>query len=271
MLRDDNQFLAKWVEYYSACLGKENLFVFFDGTDQTVPSFCEGVNTTVVEHVPASRTEGDRLRATFLSRQAAELFGRGYQMVIGTDVDEFLAVDPALGVGLREFLSSLHSYCACISGLGVDVGQKLGEEAEMDWSRPMLSQRSYAKLSTRYSKASVLVRPAQWGSGFHRVKRSNYHIVKDLYLFHFGCADLARIKNRMGMSNLQAEGWSNHLEKRAGTIKLVSSARALPWEKTVARARRVQNVFRPPYALNKPSMFELKIVVRIPERFSGLF
>ena len=32
-------------------------------------------------------------------------------------------------------------------------------------------------------------------------------------------------------------------------------------------ARIIQTWCRPPYALNKPAMFELKIVVEIPERF----
>lgn len=32
-------------EYYGAQLGKENLYVFFDGEDQEVPDFCDVVNT----------------------------------------------------------------------------------------------------------------------------------------------------------------------------------------------------------------------------------
>ena len=152
----------------------------------------------------------------------------------------------------------------------MDVGQKIGEEADIDASRPFLSQRSYAKLSTRYSKASVLLRPVAWGSGFHRTRRGNFHIVKDLYLFHFGCVDLARIRAKMDDGELAAAGWTRHLRKRAGTIFLVSNSRALDWDETVDRARKIQNLVRPPYAWNKPAMFEARIVVRIPRRFAEI-
>lgn len=269
MVRNDDFFLKKWVEYYGGLLGRGNLYVWFDGLDQSVPSFCEGVNTEVVPHVEGNVREADRGRIDFLSSRAAALFGK-YDIVIGTDVDEFLVVDPLLGKSLPEFLSAHETSLCSISGLGVDVGQKLGEEAEIDPSRPFLSQRRYAKLSTRYSKTSVLLKPVAWGSGFHRTRKGNFHIVRDLYLFHFGCVDLARIKAKMSDKVLMEAGWARHLEKRAGTIFLVGRKKAGDWDSLVRMARRVQNIVRPPYAWNKPAMFEAKIVVRIPERFASI-
>ena len=272
MVRNDERFLRKWVEYYSACLGAENLYVFLDGLDQPVPGFCSGVNCRAVDHNSCSVHEGDRLRAAFLSARAAELFASGYDMVLGTDVDEFLVVDPSLGVPLAEFLSSIYEK-GCrrpsISGLGVDVGQNLSLEVSVNWDRPLLCQRSFAKLSTRYSKATVLTRPGEWGSGFHRVRKGNFHIVKNLYLFHFGCVDLDMLKAKMGSSALVSEGWSRHLKKRAKTVRHVTYNRARSWS-FVRLARVLQNIFRPPYAWNKPAMFEARIVVRIPERFSKI-
>lgn len=269
MVRNDEFFLRKWVGYYGPQLGKDNLYVFFDGLDQTVPPFCEGVNVRVVSHIEGNVRQADRGRIDFLSARAAELFGR-YDMVIGTDVDEFLLVDPRLGLTLPEFLSSLEPCggCPSISGLGVDVGQKLGEEQEIDPSRPFLSQRRYARLSTRYSKASVLLRPVNWGSGFHRTRRGNFHIRKDLYLFHFGCVDLKRIEAKMGDRGLVDAGWTRHLRKRARTIYQVSRMTPRDWDRSVAVARGVQNIFRPPFAWNKPAMFEAVVIVRIPDYFS---
>ena len=66
----------------------------------------------------------DRGRIDFISEQAATLLER-YDMVIGTDVDEFLVVDPALNVTLADFLSSLPEKIS-FSGLGIDVGQHTG-------------------------------------------------------------------------------------------------------------------------------------------------
>ena len=288
MLRDDEDFLRKWISWYGGQLGRENLYVFLDGKDQSVPDFCEGVRVEAVDRVEGNVQQGDKGRINFLSEVARHLFtdgtphgiaggGAPYDMVIGTDVDEFLAPDPALGMTLPEFLEQ--APCgrrACLSGLGIDVGQKLGEESPLDFSRPLLEQRSCAKLSTRYSKASVLLRPAspdaspRWGSGFHRVRGHNFHIIKDLYLFHFGSADENRIRQRMEKTDLLSKGWGRHFKKRMKTITLVSRKKACQWDRAVPFARTIQNWVRPPYAWNKPAMFEAEIVVRIPERFSVL-
>jgi hypothetical protein len=180
MVRNDDFFLKKWVEYYSAQIGASNLYVYFDGNDQVVPDFCSGVNVCVRERVPGLVAAADRGRIDFLSTQAAELLKR-YDMVIGTDVDEFLVVDPALGKTLPEFLSQLPERVS-YSGLGIDVGQHLEKEAEIDGSVPFLKQRHHARLSTRYSKSTVITKPVQWGSGFHRVRNGNFKIIKGILL-----------------------------------------------------------------------------------------
>ncbi len=269
MVRNDEFFLRKWVDYYGSQLGEENLYVLFDGLDQKVPDFCKNVNVRVFPHVEGNVRQGDKGRISLLSAEAAILFAT-YDMVIGTDVDEFLIVDPARKLGLAEFLSQHKTSLSCISGLGIDVGQKIGEEGVIETARPFLAQRRYAALSTRYSKTSVLLRPMAWGSGFHRTRHHNFHIVKDLYLFHFGSLDLGRIKLKMGDSELVASGWSRHLKKRARTVYLVSKRPALNWERMVSIARHVQNIVRPPYAWNKPAMFGIRPVVSIPERFRNI-
>ncbi len=280
MLRDDEDFLRKWISWYGAQLGVEHLYVFLDGKDQRIPDFCKGVKVEAVDRIAGNVQQGDKGRIAFLSKVAASLFQdqeHPYDMVIGTDVDEFLAPDPARRLSLSEFLEEVADASrVSISGLGVDVGQKLGEEAPLDFSRPLLSQRAYAKLSTRYSKASVLLRPKEgakcpeWGSGFHRVRGHNFHIVKDLYLFHFGSADQMRIRQRMEKTDLVSKGWGRHFNKRMKTITLVSRCKARNWEQTIPLVRNIQNCIRPPYAWNKPAMFELQIVVRIPEKFRRL-
>ena len=268
MVRNDDFFLKKWVEYYSAQIGTENLYVYFDGNDQVVPDFCSGVNVCVRERVPGLVAAADRGRIDFLSTQAAELLKR-YDMVIGTDVDEFLVVDPALGKTLPEFLSQLPERVS-YSGLGIDVGQHLEKEAEIDGSVPFLKQRHYARLSTRYSKSTVITKPVQWGSGFHRIRNGNFRIIKDLYLFHFGCIDMKRLEAKFSDKDKIATGWERHLKKRAKTIYDVSQRPERSWDSWVPKARFIQNVVRPPYAWNKPAMFNAVIIVRIPERFESI-
>ena len=160
--------------------------------------------------------------------------------------------------------------------LGVDVGQNVSCEEALDGDSPgkggaFLSMRGYALLSTRYSKSTVLLKPVAWGAGFHRTRKHNFHIVKDLYLFHFGCVDLARIEAKFADRERVAEGWSRHFRKRIRTIDVISKARhPWSWNSAVRFARTVQNMVRPPYAWNKPAMFNLKLVVRIPDRFRNM-
>ena len=268
MVRNDEFFLRKWVEYYSAQIGAANLYVYFDGNDQIVPDFCEGVNVCVRARVPGLVAAADRGRIDFLSSQAAELLQK-YDMVIGTDVDEFLVVDPALGVSLPDFLSQLPDRVS-YSGLGIDVGQHLGKEVEIDEAVSFLKQRHYARLSTRYSKSTVITKPVQWGSGFHRVRNTSFKIIKDLYLFHFGCVDMKRLEAKFSDKDKIATGWERHPKKRAKTIYDVSQRPVKSWNSWVTKARFIQNFVRPPYAWNKPAMFNAVIIVEIPERFESV-
>lgn len=271
MARNDEFFLHRWAAYYGAQLGMNNLYVFLDGTDQSLASpLPDGVHVTTVAHLEGDRSTADRRRIDFLSTQAATLLTEeGYRLAIGTDVDEFLVVDPELNLSLPDFLSRQHVGHS-LSALGIDVGQHLYEEAPLDLAHPLLSQRRYALINDRYTKASVLARPVSWGSGFHRVRNQNYHIADGLYLFHFGCVDYTRLHARLTEGERPAEGWEAHLKRRARTIYIISQSTPKAWEQTTRRARRVQTIFRQPYAWNKPTMLRQRWVVEIPERFRNL-
>lgn len=270
MVRNDEFYLRKWVEYYGAQLGRENLRIYFDGEDQTVPDFCEGVYTELKPRIPGLVVKAEKERLSFLSCQAARLMNEeGYHLVIGVDADEFLVVDPKEGKTLAEYLSTI-DVKVCVSGLGVDVGQHLDREEVIDGSKPFLSQRSYAYLCSRYTKPSVIAAPVMWGSGFHRVKGHGYHIDKHLFLFHFGSIDLKMIKERMGNTDLISTGRLGHIKKRAKTIYVVTGATAREWDKTVAGMRRAQQILRQPFAWNKPWNPITKVVVRIPDRFKNI-
>lgn len=267
MVRNDDFYLRKWVEYYSRELGRENLFVFFDGEDQDIPSFCEGTHTEKLPKIGTNVVSNDKGRVQVMSRKAAELFGAGYQLVVGTDADEYIVADPKLGVSLAAWLSE-QPIRGALSPLGLDLGQKLGDEGAIDPEKPFLAQRHYAVLGTRYTKASILAAPLEWGSGFHRVKGHNFHIAKDLYLFHAGYFDMDRIQARFADSSRLEQGWERHLRKRSRTVRQVSGLPARDFDTWTRIARGLQAFFRPPYAWNKPGMLGLKLVVRIPERFS---
>ena len=266
MVRNDEFFLRKWVEYYGRELGEENLYIYFDGEDQTIPDFCNGTNARLHPKLGTQVVAAEKARLKFLSERAAELFAKGYDLVIGVDADEYIVVDPKLGVGLAEYLS-MQDIDISLSPLGIDFGQKLGEEMELSFDNTFLSQRHYAQIGTRYTKPSIVARPCRWGSGFHRVKGHNFHIAKDLYLMHFGYADSKILEARLGDADRVAQGWEKHIYKRSRTIRYATEMKARDFDRWTRFARICQTWCRPPYALNKPAMFELRIVVKIPERF----
>ncbi|MCQ2182573.1 MAG: glycosyltransferase family 2 protein [Bacteroidales bacterium] len=269
MVRNDDFFLRKWVEYYGRELGRENLFIFFDGTDQRIAPFCEGTHAELHEKIGTQVVAAEKGRLAFLSEKAASLLADGYDLVIGVDADEFIVVDPKLGKGLARFLSE-QKIGTSLSALGLDFGQKIGEEADITDERPFVSQRHYAQLGTRYTKPSIVAKPCVWGSGFHRIKGRNFHIAKDLYLFHFGYFDKKRLEDRFSDKDRLSQGWGKHMAKRSRTIRYATGLPARDFEVWTRFARICQTIVRPPYALNKPAMFELRIVVRIPERFDEI-
>ncbi len=269
MVRNDDFFLRKWVEYYGSELGKENLYIYYDGEDQAIGDFCQGTNVFVHPKIGTQVVTAEKGRLKFLSQKAAELFAQGYDLVIGVDADEYIVVDPKLGVGLREYLSD-QSIDVCLSPLGLDFGQKLGEEDDLSMESSFLSQRHYAQIGTRYTKPSIIAQPCRWGSGFHRVKGHNFHIASDLYLLHFGYADKRLLEERLGDADRMAQGWEKHIYKRSRTIKYATEKKARDFDRWTRFARICQTWCRPPYALNKPAMFELRIIVKMPERFRNV-
>ncbi|MDL2320469.1 glycosyltransferase family 2 protein, partial [Alistipes sp. OttesenSCG-928-B03] len=232
----------------------------------TPPPNAGRANIEICEHVPQNVAAGDNSRIARLSDAAARLLN-DYDLVIGTDADEFLVVDPRTGKSLAEYLSSI-KIKGSVSALGMDVGQHRENEKPIDASQPFLSQRHYALVSTRYTKSSVISEPLRWGAGFHRVRGRNFRIDPNLYLFHFGCVDLAMCMAKFSDQDRMASGWEKHMRKRLRTIEMVSGRKVHKGEGWLKFARRLQRAVRLPYAWNKPAMFGWRLVVEIPERFS---
>ena len=268
-VRNDAMFLSKWIRHYGDALGRENLVVILDGHDQTLPEDVGFLNVIRLPHQPLPRVPAMRRRARVMSKIAAGLF-HYFDMVIVTDVDEFIVVDPSLKLGLREYLSGLDRPPATISALGLDVGQHLRHEAPLDPDRPFLDQRSYAHVSARYTKPAIATRPLTWGSGMHRIKGRNFRIDPNLFLFHFGMVDFARSTGKTADPDRLATGWEGHLERREKLFSIITNSSPMDGDSYFPTARRRQTWVRPLYALNKPGMIPGDPVVQIPQRFRGL-
>lgn len=262
MARNDNFFLTRWIKYYGNEIGYENLYIYLDGTDQEIPKNAGAAHITKLPHTDMSRTIGDKYRIGLMNDLARKLL-KTYDIIIGCDCDEFLIVDPKTNQTLAEYLSKI-KIKNTVSGLGLDIGQNMNTEHELDINAPLLEQREYALLSTRYTKPVVKNAPLDWGRGFHSIDGHNFHIDKNLYLLHFGAVDMKMLEQK---ASARGPDWLNHLHRRGnGTINATSTLPA-HGEKMLHIARIIQTYVRPIYALDKPAMLGLRCVVKIPSRF----
>lgn len=269
MARNDEFFLNRWVAYYGPLLGEENLYIYMDGLDQQAPAKAGRANVTLVEKQGIKVVDAENRRLSFLSDRAAELL-KNYDLVIGTDSDECLIVDPITGMNLPQYLSSLDIHTS-VSGLGLDVGQHLSLEQPLDKSRPILAQRGYALVNTRFTKASVIAKPVRWGRGFHRIRGHNFHIDKNLYLLHLGNTDYDALLAKYQHPDIIARGEQKHFKRaRMRVVHDITEKQAVVDERIFRIARFIQTWFRPFYAWNKPAMLGLRIIVKLPERFRRL-
>ena len=67
MARNDDFFLRKWVEYYGRELGRENLYIYYDGEDQVIGDFCQGTNTCIIPRIGSEVVTADKDRVKFHS------------------------------------------------------------------------------------------------------------------------------------------------------------------------------------------------------------
>ena len=270
MARNDDFFLNRWVKYYGEQFGEENLYVYLDGVDQKPPAEAGQAKIKIVEKQGIKVMEAEKRRLDFLSDRAAELFSAGYELVIGCDADEFLIVDSHVGKNLTEYLSSLKINTS-VSALGIDVGQHLSKELPLDKSKPVLAQRSYALINSRFTKTNIIAKPVRWGRGFHRVNSHNFRIDRNLYLLHFGNIDHEMLMEKFNSQDIIERGEQAHYKRaRFRVINAISCGKVLDGDNVFEKARKIQTIFRQLYAWNKPSMLGMRWIVKLPERFKNI-
>lgn len=268
-VRNDQMFKEKWIEYYAEQFGAGNLFMIIDGEDQPLPPEDSGINVIVVPFVPREVVAGEKSRAARASDLAKTLFDDGYDMVISTDIDEFLVLDPNVNSTLAQYLTDL-KFKGVVSGLGLDVIENSDVETAIDPSKKFLDQRKFAMVSHRYTKAAIINQPLRWGSGQHRVKGKNFRIDPNLYMFHFGNIDRGFSTARLQDKDRQEMNWTKHQIKREQLYEDVRNADALDGDERFVSARRYMTWRRPLYAWNKPGVIKKDAVIRIPDRFAGI-
>tara|TARA_S200000501_G_C20781678_1_gene725336 strand:- start:5 stop:841 length:837 start_codon:yes stop_codon:yes gene_type:complete len=268
MVRNDSFFADKWISYYGAHFGYQNLYLFIDGIDQPLPEKASKINCFQIPHLYLKRAKADRKRAEKISDFAKSLYS-SYHAVLAMDIDEFLVLDPKNKLSLKEYLQKDFKTDSC-SALGLDVGQHPKFEDSIDLNKTFLSQRKYAKVSDRYTKPIVSFKPIQWGSGFHRIKGKNYIIDPNLFLFHFGLVDKETSIQKSNDNELLTSGWSGHIRRRLSLFKELETTSPLEGDILFDKARAYLNKMRKWYSWNKPAPLKFRSIIKIPKRFQNI-
>lgn len=275
-VRHESFFLQKWIEYYGAIVGRENLYVVIDGDDWTCDVDLSGITVETVLEAPRRRIQNDRWIAKEMSSRANTLRKR-YEFVIRGDVDEYVAIDPASGLDWPQAFQELGEQ-GYIFALGVDMVQSDSETAPLDRKAPILGQRMHGFVSDRYSKPFVISRWNNWTGGAHRLINREVKISKHFILFHMALSDKGVAQERMIArgGTAQHASFVEHQQHRLDTIDEVASLHQFDFNEASAIGHAqfaVEADGTPatrPRAATVEGADERGLYVTLPDRFKAL-
>ncbi|GGR68564.1 hypothetical protein J2S40_002990 [Nocardioides luteus] len=196
--RDEGEMLTRWVDHYGRQAGYENLIVFDDGsTDGSTDDLA-----CTVQHIPGFRKGNfENGRMSLASGVAQGLLGI-YDVVIFTDVDEFIVPDPARYADLTDYLSNRPE--RVIAPLALNVVHHTAVEEPLISGKPIVGQRAYAQFAPLMCKPSVKRVPAAWKCASHGIKAS-YLPDPGLFMLHMKFADLDLLRRQADRRNQLAK------------------------------------------------------------------
>jgi hypothetical protein len=262
MVFNEAVFLPIWLQHYGTAFGAENLFVIDDGSTDHSTSQAESYHC--LKKRRAAFDEEDR--AALVGRLHRELL-KHYDIVIYTDVDELIVVDPKLGLTLRDYLSATDFEYR--NTVGFNVVHHVGHEAAISFDQPLFKQRKYAEFDLGYCKPLIAKVPMEWAPGFHWSGQLPPLYDTNLLLFHLRAMDLDIAKARL--KSLQQVTWSsNALTKRHSVQFRFSEADYVARHFTVtdAAAAGARSDFDFLMSVLQGEVPQTNIFVRIPDRFA---
>lgn len=212
MVRNEETFLPIWLRHYGDALGRAHLFVIDDNSSDGSTEGLGEVNLIRLEPAPFDEEK----RALTISLMLHELLAF-YDVVIFSDVDELLIVDPLMKLGLRDYIAR-HAG-AHTNAIGLNVVHNWFEEPPYTPTLGVLLQRGFASFDPAYCKQLIHREPAVWMPGFHATNRPVSSGV-GLYLFHLRALDhetsrrrVRRLSDRQWAEASIEKHLSRHLRK----------------------------------------------------------
>ncbi|MEL6588362.1 MAG: glycosyltransferase family 2 protein, partial [Pseudomonadota bacterium] len=238
MLRDDYDFLQKWLTHYERLTGRrEALYVIAHGPNPRIEEMAKGASVLTIPHFDnGSQFEPRRRRLFFGLVQGLLAY---YQFVVTTDVDEFIVLDPDAGTDLAGYLRATDFQGAALSPAGFDVVHKPSEEpGAFTFDRPVTEQRRHGYLEGAYCKPCIFRTAPLAGGNAHFLNGEPWEVDPNIVLFHlkhfdrtFGLAMAEKRKDTVLGYEKKARthrigGWHNRDLKLGTTIARIERCRA---------------------------------------------
>lgn len=285
MVHADHHFLEIWMRYYSAQIGRENLYVLRHGHDPAIDEIAAGANIIHLPN-PPDRSGFDRRRWSALSKFASSLTA-SHEWVLCNDVDEIVIVDPDVAPDLQSYLmAKLAAGDAprLISPFALEIVHTPDSEPEpIRPDVPLLQVRRNYRLNSNYAKPCLTRRRINFSSGGHGCDADDVVLDPHLYLLHLRYMDdtisRARLTARAEWM-IERHGDPSVVERGRGTWDqgvrhYEALSQKVPLEETIDfpefRQRIIDGRRRMPgsrnwqfRSLRSPDLY------RLPERFSSL-
>lgn len=262
MVFNEAVFLPIWLQHYGAAVGAENLYVIDDGSTDLSTSQADSYHC--LKKRRAAFDEEDR--AALVRSFHRELL-KHYDVVLYTDVDELIVVDPKIGLTLRDYLSATDFEYR--NAVGFNVVHHVGSEAAISFDQPLFKQRKYAEFDLKYCKPLIAKVPMEWGPGFHRLRQLPPQYDTNLLLFHMRAMDLDIAKARL--KSLQQVTWSSNALANGHSVQFRFSEAdyvARLFTVTDTAAAGAQSDFDFLRSVLQGEVPQTSIFVRIPDRFA---
>ena len=170
---NEPHFLPLWIEHYAQHAERADMWILDHGSDDgSTDKLWKDQDARLAGSIHVQRlSEGGPhhyLPHIFLNRAIEThhsfLLRQGYKCVVFAEIDEFLVADPDLFLGgfkqyMRDFATK--DQRDAVRASGKNVVQSKGE-APMDWSRPVLEQRSRWRKTALYGKPVITKVPLSY-------------------------------------------------------------------------------------------------------------
>ena len=187
---EDSIFLKRWLDHYAKHLGgREHLYVFVDGRAPQLVELARGAS--VIEFPRDNTSAAFEKQRWWILQRFCEVLATKYNAVICGDVDELIVPAPGVATSVSDYLSGVTDAPDHLCPIGFEIIHLPQETAELDASRPVLQQRHFGRLNSKYAKPSILMNPyaRKLKPGGHIWHNGDWNLTTDLCLFHLKAMD----------------------------------------------------------------------------------